>query len=498
MNNWMIGLEAVLAWQPLLLLVVGVVAGVAVGALPGLTATMAVAILLPFTFALDPLPGMMLLLGIYSGAVYAGSIPAILLRLPGTPAAAATVADGHAMARQGRAGEALTIAVVVSCVGGFVGAVLLAAFAPFFAEFALSFGPAEYFMFSVFALTIIASLQERAVGKALIAGLLGMLIATVGLDPIDGYPRFTFGIGEMRAGLDFIPVLVGLFGVAEAFRHYENMRSGQSGSTPIGSFRIAILGGLRRLLPASVYSSLLGFVVGILPGTGGDIGAFVGYNEVRRLSRDKDSFGHGDPRGVAAAESANNAAVPGTLAPTLTLGIPGNATAAVLIGAITVHGLQPGPQLFSGAPDVVYGVFIGFLIIPFVMLLVGLLGIRLWAQTRRIPTRFLWPGVLVLCVIGAFALRSNPFDILVMILAGVLGYAMHKGGFPPAAMVIGLIVGPLAEAGFRRATILEGGGYGWILEPIPFLLLLLSVASLGFSLWRARANRAEEATPSPQ
>jgi putative tricarboxylic transport membrane protein len=483
-SDWLSGLSAVLAWQPMLLLLVGVTAGILVGGIPGLTATMAVAILLPFTFGLDPLSGVILLLGIYSGAVYAGAIPAILLRLPGTPAAAATVADGHALTRQGRAGEALTVSLVASVVGGLVGAALLAAFAPSFARLALSFGPAEYFMFAVFALTIIASLSEGRLVKGLIAGLAGMAIATVGLDPVDGAPRYTFGVADLRGGLEFIPVLIGLFGVAEAFSQYENFAKRRGQGAAIGGFRLA-QGLLRRILPASVYSSLIGFVVGVLPGAGGDVASFVAYNESRRLARDDSAFGGGDPRGVAAAEAANNAAVPGTLAPTLTLGIPGNATAAVLVGALTVHGLRPGPQLFTGAPEVIYGIFLGLLLLPILVLAIGAAGIRLWAQTRRIPTRYLWPGVLVLCVIGAYALRHNPVDIIVMILAGVLGYFMLKGGFPPAALVIGLILGPLAEAGFRRATILSGGGYDWILQPVPFVLLLLSLASLGLALRRS-------------
>lgn len=496
MNDLLIGLDAVLNVQPMLLLIVGVVAGVAVGALPGLTATMAVAILLPFTFSLEPLPGMMLLIGIYAGAVYAGAIPAILLRLPGTPAAAATVEDGYAMTKQGKAGEALTVSVIVSAVGGLIGAVLLAAFAPNIAAIALSFGPAEYFMFAVFALTIIASIGEGAFVKSLISGLLGMTIATVGLDPIDGFPRFTFGSGELQAGLDFIPVLIGLFGVAEALRRFEGIRTRGDGFGSFGSLRFKV-GGLRKLWPSTALSSLIGFVVGILPGTGGEVASFVAYNETKRFAKDKSRFGQGDVRGVAAAESANNSAVPGTLAPTLTLGIPGNATAAVLIGAITVHGLQPGPQLFTGSPDVVYGIFVGFIIIPFLILIVGLAGIRLWANTMRVPTQYLWPCVLVMCVIGAFALRSNPFDILVMVLAGVLGYFMLKGGFPPAPLVIGLIVGPLAESGFRRATILSGGSYEWILQPIPLALLLLSLASVGLSAHRAWSTRRGSQTADP-
>jgi putative tricarboxylic transport membrane protein len=492
----MIGLDAVIGWQPLLFMVAGVVAGIAVGALPGLTATMTVAILLPFTFGVDPVPGMMLMLGIYGGAVYAGAIPAVLMRLPGTPAAAATVLDGHPMVQQGRAGEALTVSLIASVLGGIVGAVLLGAFAPQLARFALQFGAAEYFMLSVFALTVIASLSEGAMVKGLASGVLGMAIATVGTDPIDGFARFTFGSSDMRAGLGFIPVLIGLFGVAEALSRFERLHVVGGEGERVGSFRLRGAG-TRRLLPTIASSSLIGFAVGVLPGTGGDIGSFVAYNETRRFARGTKRFGSGDPRGLAAAESANNAAVPGTLAPTLVLGIPGNPTAAVLIGAITVHGLRPGPQLFTGSPELIYGTFVGFLFVPLFILLVGWLGIRFWAQMVRIPTRYLWPCILVLCVVGSYALRTNAFDVLVTILAGVLGYLMLKGGFPPAPLVIGLIVGPLAESGFRRATIITSGSYEWILQPIPLLLLVLSLASVALSAYRTWQARGRTDADDP-
>lgn len=473
-----------------MLILIGVTIGLAVGALPGLTATMSVAVLLPFTFALEPVPGMMLLLGIYGGALYAGSIPAILIRAPGTPSAAATVIDGHPMAQRGEAGQALSISVVASAVGGMLGVVMLGLFAPRLAEFALRFGPAEYFMLSVFALTIIASVSEGMLVKGLISGLLGLTIAMVGIDPIQAYPRFSFGITQLSSGIQFIPVLIGLFGVAEALLQFERMRRSEGGQPSLGGFRLG-LSRLRKLSPATLGSSLIGFLVGVLPGTGGDIGSFVAYSEVRRFSRGEKQFGQGDPRGVAAAESANNASTAGALVPMLTLGIPGDSVTAILIGAITVHGLRPGPQLFSGSPDLVYGIFIGFFIVYVLLLVVGLAGIRLWAQTMRIPTRFLWPAVLVLSVVGSYALRTNPFDVFVMLGAGVLGYFMSKGNYPVAPLVIGLIVGPIAESGFRRAMIISGGSYEWLLTPIPLVLLALTIVSLAIPLWRSRQNAGQ-------
>ncbi len=487
MSGWAAGIEAVLQPLPVLLIFVGLAVGLVVGALPGLTATMAVAVLLPFTFALEPVPGMMLLLGVYGGALYAGSIPAILINTPGTPSAAATLIDGHPMGRRGEAGQALSISVVASAVGGMLGASMLALFAPRLADFALSFGPAEYFMLAVFALTIIASLSEGMLVKGLISGFLGLGIATIGVDPIQAYPRFSFGSTQLGAGIEFIAVLIGLFGVAEALTQFERLRGGASMGTSFGSFRLG-LGRLRRLLPTTLGSTLLGFLVGVLPGTGGDIGSFVAYNEARRFARGEKKFGRGDPRGVAAAESANNASTAGALVPMLTLGIPGDSVSAILIGAITVHGLRPGPQLFTGSPDLVYGIFIGFFLAYAILLVLGLAGIRLWAQMMRVPTRFLWPTVLVLSVVGSYALRTSAFDVFVMLLAGVLGYFMLKGGYPLAPLVIGIIVGPIAETGFRRAMIISGGSYEWLLQPIPLILLALTVASLALSLLRSRGS----------
>ncbi|MEE6281946.1 tripartite tricarboxylate transporter permease [Georgenia sp. MJ170] len=495
------GLAMVLQWEPMLFLIIGVVAGIIVGAIPGLTTTMSIALLLPFTFVLPPLNGMTLLLGIYFATVYSGSVPAILLRMPGTPASAATLLDGYPMTQQGKGGKALKISLIASVVGGLIGGVLLLFFAPTLAQYALKFGPGEFFMLSVFALALIASMSEGHMVKGLLSGLLGLLIATVGIDPIGGYPRFTFGSNSLLAGLGFIPVLIGLFGVAEALTRFEGAAKLKK-AVPLSPGSYKLTGKeIRRLTPAALYSSFIGFIVGVLPGTGGDIGSFVAHNEVKRVSRDKSQFGRGDMRGVTAAEAANNASVPGSIAPTLVLGIPGNSAAAVLMGALTVHGLQPGPQLFTGSGDLVYAIFWALLIIPIVMLIVGLLGIRGWGQITRIPTRYLWPAILALSAVGAYAVRGTIVDVVVMVGAGMLGYVMIKNGFPPAPLVIGLIVGPLAEAGFRRATIIDSGGLGWMFEPIPLVLLILSVLTVIAALVRTRriqlAAKGGDTPPPP-
>ncbi len=487
MSGWIAGLEAVVFSPSVLLLIpLGILLGVFVGAIPGLSATVGIAVFLPFTFTLYPLPGLVLLLGIYNGAAYAGSIPAILVRTPGTPAAAATVIDGYPMARKGQAGQALTISLIASAVGGLLGAILLSALAPMLAEFALAFGPPEYFALGVLALTIIGSLGEGSLAKGFISAGLGVLIAMVGLDPISGFNRFAFGSAELSGGIQLIPLLVGLFGAAEALYQIERLGEGEHpGGT--GGFRVGF-GMLRYLSPTMLGSTLIGFFTGVLPGVGGDIGGYVAYNETKRFARGDKKFGEGDPRGVAAAESANNAGQVGGLVPTLTLGIPGNAAAAVLIGALLVQGLQPGPQLFTGSPDLVYGSFIAIFISFAVLIVIGALGIRLWVNLMEIPPGLLWPAIIVLSIIGSYAVRTNPFDIFVMLLAGILGYFMLKRNFPIAPLLIGVIVGPIAEQNYRRAMISAGGSFDWMLEPLTLTLLLLAVVSFVVSLWRARGG----------
>lgn len=486
MSDWLTGAEAVLDPTVLVFIPLGMLLGVFVGAIPGLSATVGIAVFLPFTFTLDPLSGLVLLLGIYNGASYAGSIPAILVRTPGTPAAAATVLDGYPMSQRGQAGQALSISLIASVVGGLVGTVLLILMAPSLAEFALSFGPPQYFALGILALTIIASLGEGSLAKGVISAGLGVLIAMVGLDSISGATRFSFGSSDLSSGIELIPLLVGLFGVAEALAQLERLRGGGD-VTALGTFRLG-LSKIRSLSPTIMGSSIAGFIIGVLPGVGGDIGGYVAYNETKRFSRGETNFGEGEPRGVAAAESANNAGQVGGLVTTLTLGIPGNTAAAVLIGALLVQGLQPGPELFSGSPDLVYGSFIAIFLSFVALLVIGALGIRLWVRVLRVPPQILWPTVLVLSIIGAYAVRTNPFDVFVMLAAGVLGYLMVKRGFPVAPLLIGVIVGPLVEENYRLAMIQTGGSFSWMLQPLTIVLLVMTAASLAISILRARKS----------
>lgn len=484
MNNWLLGLEAVFTFQSLLMMTAGVILGIFVGAIPGFSANMGIAILLPFTFTMDPLPGLMLLLGVYASALYSGAVPAILINTPGTPGAAATVLDGYPMARKGRAGEALTVSRVSSSIGGIIGVVLVAILIPILAGWALAFGAPEYFMLALFALVMIASLSQGKVLRGVMAGLIGLAISTVGLDPIQAFGRYTFDVGNLTSGVEFIPVLVGVFGVAEALVQYERFRDKKVKPLPVGQFSLP-LRYWKKLAPTTWWSSLIGFGVGIAPGAGGTVASFLAYNEAQRFSKGaKESFGKGDPRGVAAAESSNNASIAGALAPTLSLGIPGDAATALMIGAITAHGLRPGPGLFESNVELVYGLFIGLILAYLLILVVGYIGTRFWGQVLRVPRHILWPIVLVLCMLGAFSLRGNTFDILVMAFFGVVGYLMIKGGFPIIPLVVGVVIGPIMESSLRRAMIVHDGSFTWLLDPIPLVLGLLTVASLALALWR--------------
>ncbi|MHC3437005.1 tripartite tricarboxylate transporter permease [Natrialbaceae archaeon A-gly3] len=470
-----------LVFQPLAfsLILIGVFIGIVMGSIPGMTATMTVAVLVSFTFGMSPTEGMMLLLGIYGGALYAGSIPAILIRTPGTPSAAATIFDGFPLSQKGEAGNAIGIATVASFAGGAISVVLITILSPQIAEIALAFGSPEYFALAFFGLTIIGSVSGDSVVKGMISGLLGMLIATVGLDPTHGFPRFTFDYAELAAGIEFIAVMIGLFGLAEGLNRYRegidvmDVTQRVSGITPS-------LGDLREIRNVTLGSSLVGTFVGAIPGAGGDIAAFVTYNEAKRWAKDATpAFGDGNIRGVAAAESGNNSSTAGALVPTLTLGIPGDSVTAILIGALLVHGIRPGPGLYDTEPALVFSIFVGFFMVYVTILVAGLLGAHVWVRLINFPAKYLWPAILVLCVVGSFALRGAIFDVWAMVAAGALGYVMRMDGYPLAPMVLGLILGPIAEENLRRSLELSGGTWDIIYtSPIAMSILILSVISL--------------------
>ncbi len=462
------------------LLVTAVAGGIIIGSLPGLTATMGVAVLLPFTFGMDSTAALVMLVGVYIGGIYGGSIAAILLRTPGTPAAAATVMDGHALVLKGEAGKALSVSAISSFIGGFISTVMLITLSPLLARFALRFSAPEYFGLALFGLTIIASVSARNLIKGFLGGLFGLLIATVGLDPVTSYPRFTFGTINLLQGFNIIPVLIGLFAISEAFVQMESLR--QTHSNPVRDLSARCLISVRefiRVLPTAVKSGIMGTFIGSIPGAGADIAAFVTYNEARRSSKTPDEFGQGILEGIAAPEAGNNGVTGGALVPLLTLGVPGDAVAAVLLGALIIQGLAPGPLLFTRSAPLVYGLFASMLVANVVMLFLGIIGIRFYARVLQVPKRLIIGIIVFLSMVGAFAMNNSIFDIHVAIGFGVIGYLMRKVDIPLSPIVLAIILGPMAESNLRRAIQMYQGSWSFMYtRPITVAFLVLAVFSL--------------------
>ena len=464
--------------QALLFATFGVMLGIMIGALPGLTATMGVAILLPFTYGMEPVSGLLMICGVFFGGVYGGSIIAILLKIPGTPAAAATAIDGYELTKQGKAGLALSAATFSSFSGGTLSIIVLMFLSPVLASWALKFSASESFALATFGLSIIASISGESLIKGLIAGVGGLLIATIGLDPMGGFPRFTGGFVELM-NVPFIPVMIGLFAASEAFRSMEqNQQIRQGAKVAIGSLLLPWQT-LRRIALTILRSSGLGVFIGMIPGAGADIAAFVAYNETRRFSKTPENFGKGEIKAVASCEAGANGCTGGALLPMLTLGIPGDAVTAIMLGALTLQGMQPGPLMFTDHGDMVYTLFVGMIFCYFMLLVLGLLSLKVIGNVVKIPGNILTPMILALCVVGTYALNNSLFDVGIMLIAGVVGYFMQKGGYPASPVVLALIMGPMAESNFRRALSLSGGSLDFLYtRPITLALLTLAAFTL--------------------
>ena len=438
----------------LLFILIGVTAGIMVGCLPGLTATMGCALLVPFTFSMAPIQGLLMLMGIFTGGIYGGSISGILIRTPGTPAAAATLIDGHPLSLQGKAGKAIGISTIASFIGGTIGALIMAMLAPQIAQFGLNFGPPEFFALAVFGLTMIISISGDSLLKGAIAALFGLLLTTIGFDPLSGVPRFTFGNENLLGGITFIPALIGLFGFAQVFRNIERMEIVPQVKSNVGKI-LPKVKEIKSLLPTMIKSGGMGVMTGSVPGLGADVAAFIAYGEAKRTSKTPEQFGKGALEGVAAPESANNAATGGAMIPMLTLGVPGDAVTAVLLGALTIHGFQPGPLLFRDHLDIVYPIFAGMILCQLVLLIVGLGGARIFAKLINIDIKILTPVIFLLCIVGSYSMRFSFFDVGLALSIGVLAYFMGKAKFPTAPILLALILGPMAEQNMRRSLMLS-------------------------------------------
>lgn len=481
------GLAIVFQPATFLLMVVGVVGGIIVGALPGITSSMGIILLLPFTYRLDPKTALVMLAGMYCGSMYGGSISAILLRTPGTPSASATVLDGYPLTQQGKAGKALGIATVASFAGGLFSSVCLILIAPQLAKIALKFGPAEYFSLCIFGLTIMAGASGKNVVKGLLAGWFGLLISTVGIDSVVGHCRFTFGNVNLMSGFALLPVLIGVFAMSQVLYEIEP-KTARSEIIKQLDDTLPTWADIKTVSVAILIGAVIGTIIGVIPGTGGAIACFLAYNEVRRWSKNKDLFGNGALEGVAAPESANNAVTGGALVPLLTLGIPGDVVTAVMLGALMLIGVQPGPLLFTEHAEVAYTLLAGMLIIQFVMLILGLSFSKISPQILKVPSKILMPIILVLCVVGSYTLQNSLYDVSVALAFGIIGYFMKKHNYPAAPLVLGVILGPMAEDHLNRALLIARNDWTVLLKrPISLLFLCLAVLSVVMS---ARTTKA--------
>lgn len=468
-------LPAVLTFANFAAVVIGVVAGIVVGALPGLSATMAISVLVPFTFGLDPLVALGLMAGIYNGAMYGGAIPAVLLRIPGTPAAVATSFDGYPMAQKGEGGFALQVAVVSSAIGGIASAFALMLLAPPLSKVTLLFGPAEVFWVALFGLCSIIFLLGGSVVKGLISACFGVFVSVIGTDPILGVDRYTFGQLEMLDGINIVILLVGLYALPPVIDLLESpLKTDGSASDNLGTEPIwKALPRMFRFWKTWIRGSLIGIWIGILPGAGGSMAAFMSYNEARRASKTPETWGNGEPEGVAAAETANNADTASALIPALTLGIPGTAVAAVMLGGLLIHGLQPGPMLFRDNPDIVFGFMWQFLFGAILLILVGgSLATNSFAKLLKLPRPLLGSVIIVLMLIGVYSIHGRMFDVYLMLLFGAIGYVMDKLKFPLPPVVLGLILGAFAEENLRLALRIGRGNWAVLFQNTTSLVLI--------------------------
>jgi putative tricarboxylic transport membrane protein len=463
----------------------GAVGGVLIGSIPGLTSTMGIALLIPFTYGLSIIPSIGMLLGIFCGAMYGGSIASILIKTPGTPAAAATVLDGYPMSQKGEAGRALAIALFSSFCGGIIGALLMTFLSPFISHMALRFGPAELFTLAVFGLSVIISISGKSLIKGLISGFFGLLIATIGMDKVSGYLRFTRLLGFYE-GIPFIPALIGLFALSEVYANIENILKSQKVTAKISG----VLPGwqdIKTIARSVITGGLIGTFIGAIPGAGGDIAAFVSYSEAKRTSKHPEKFGTGIPEGIAAAESANNGCSGGAMIPMLTLGVPGDSNTAVLIGAFILQGFQPGPMMYVEHLDIVYAVFASMIAANFAFLLVGMCGVKLFAKVISLERELLIPAIMVLSLVGSYAMNQNMFDVYFALIMGAAGYLLQKYEFPLSPILLALILGPMSETNLRRFMQIDDGQFWRIFtKPICVIFLLLAVGSMIVSVRNQR------------
>ena len=482
----------------LLMMNIGVAAGIIIGALPGLNVVFAIAILLPLTFGMESIAGMYLMLGSYCGAVYGGSITAIMFNTPGTPAACATLFDGYTLHQKGRTADALRVALIGSTFGGIMSALALLFFAPTLARASLHFQAPEYFVLCVFGLSTVIGIAGKQVIKGLIMATLGLIVSTIGIDAVEGTQRLMFGNIHLMAGLKPVPVLLGIFAMSEVLFKAESLFKGEGSSQPdaivkLKKATIRIIDILKHWKDL-IFSSIYGIIIGAIPGTGGVIAAMFSYNDAKRRSKHPEKFGTGCIEGIIAPETANNATTGATLIPLLTFGIPGDASAAVLLGALTMQGISPGLSLFSSGSHWVYSIMGGLLLINIFMLIQGYFFTSVFAHFSRVPKIILLPCIMILCVVGSYSISGSSFDVLVMIFAGLFGYIIKKLELPVSPLIIGMVLGNLMEVNLRRALVMSNGSISiFFTRPISAVFLILSVICLIYPVITKYVSRLKKA-----
>lgn len=478
----------VLSPYTLFFLVLGVFIGIIAGILPGINGAIGISLILPFTFGMPPATALIMMLGLWGGQNFGGGVTAALVHAPGAASGAATLFDGYPMAQKGKAGKALGIICISSAFGWFLSTILLAVIALPLAAFALRFSAPEYFAVGIFGLSMVASMATKNIFKGAIATLMGLLIVTIGTDPFSGLPRFTFGRFELMDGINFLIVMIGVFAIAEVL--VQAQKPNVQAKVQAFSRELPTWKEVRALLPTIFRSSGIGMLVGTAPGAGGSIAAFIAYNEAKRFSKHPEDFGHGSQEGVAAPEAANNATEGGAMVPLLALGVPGSGAAAVILASMILYGLRPGPQIFTEQPVLVYSLFFGLAIGAVVLLVLGLLLTPYLALVMRIPKPYLITGVTGIAFMAAMAITGLLFDVRLVLFFGVLGYVMRKLDFPPAPMILALVLGFMIETSLRRALIMSDGDWTvFFTRPISAVILCVALLSFFYPIIREVVSR---------
>ncbi|MCI1966457.1 MAG: tripartite tricarboxylate transporter permease [Oscillospiraceae bacterium] len=504
LESFMIGFHSIMNPQCILLILLGIIIGILFGSIPGLSATMALALFLPITYSLASVPGVVLLVSLYIGGISGGLIAAILTRIPGTPSSVATCFDGYPMTQKGQGAKALGVGIVFSFIGTLFSTIVLIFLAPFLAKIAIQFGAYEYFAVAVFSLSMMCGLSGKSMIKGLMSGILGCIFATVGMDSITNVPRYTFNVSDLASGFNILPVLIGLFAIseiivsAETAKKASKMKVVQVDMKHIRGFGFS-LKELYGQCSNTITSCLVGTGIGILPGMGGGVANVLNYGIIKNKSKYPEKFGTGIIDGLVASETSNNAAIGGALVPLLALGIPGDTVTAMLLGGLTIQGISPGPLMFTQNVDIVYSIFLTMIFGAIAMLFIEFYGLRIFVKLLKIPKQYLLPGIFVFCVIGSYGLNNRMFDVWGVLLFGLIGYAFNKMRIPSSPFILGFIIGPIAETNLRRGLMFSQGSFlPFVTSPVADLFFALTIFALIFFIISNKKHQSTRNTQNQQ